>query len=155
MPSLRLNFGFSVDPVDGHYFTVDPTFNFDTFPATKPDFKKTKKSSTKSTKENVAADLEPDDFVRKIKQINLYKYRDFDKKFYRQTISDTLALCEDELIVPYVSQTFGLFEINDAIDYIRSKKCTGKVLIDILKPQTNSEPATSSKNESEKQGVDD
>lgn len=105
-------------------------FNFDTFPSTKPEFKKTKKP-TKETE----VDDDSDAFIRKIKYVDLYKYRDFDKEFYRQTISDTLELCEEEIIVPYVSQKFGLHEINNAIDYIKSKKCTGKVLIDIRQPK--------------------
>lgn len=66
-----------------------------------------------------------------MKHINLYKYRDFDKDFYRQTIDDVLALCAEEIIVPYTSKTFGLHEVNDAVQFVRSKKCTGKVLIDV------------------------
>lgn len=104
--------------------TIDPTYDFDTFPASRPEFKKTKKADS--------ADKSDDDaFVTKIKRVDLYKYRDFDKEYYRQTIADTLALCEEEIITPYVSRTFGLSEVNDAVAFIKEKKCTGKVLIDI------------------------
>lgn len=75
----------------------------------------------------------------------MYKYRDFDKEFYRQTISDTLALCEEEIIAPYVSKTFGLHEINDAVDFIKGKKCTGKILIDIKKPKVEKDDADDKK----------
>lgn len=44
---------------------------------------------------------------------------------------DTLALSEEDLIVPYVSRTFGLGDINEAVNFIKQKKCTGKILIDI------------------------
>lgn len=121
-----LAFACSVDPENGHFLTIDPTYDFDTFPASRPDFKKTKKAAAAG-----ADSSDVDAFVTKIKRVDLYKYRDFDKEFYRQTIADTLALCEEEIITPYVSRTFGLSEVNDAVEFIKEKKCTGKVLIDI------------------------
>lgn len=121
-----LAFLCSVDPENGHFLTIDPTYDFDTFPASRPEFKKTKKSAAAT-----ADSSNVDAFVTKIKRVDLYKYRDFDKEFYRQTIADTLALCEEEIITPYVSRTFGLSEVNDAVKFIKEKKCTGKVLIDI------------------------
>lgn len=115
-------FPHSVDPEHGHYFSADPTYNFDTFAAAKPEFKRT----------SAPADDE-DAFVRKVKHLDLYKYRDFDKEFYRQTVDDVLALCAEEIIVPYTSCQFGLHEVNEAVEFVRSNKCTGKVLIDVRK----------------------
>lgn len=121
-----INIIYSVDKETGHYFTVDPTYNPDTFATTKPEFKKSKKS-----KESTEEEGDGDAFVSKIQHVNLYKYRDFDKDFYRQTIADTLALCEEEVIVPYVSQKFQLSKVNEAVEFIRGKRCTGKVVIDV------------------------
>lgn len=113
---------FSVDPDDGYFLSADPAYDYDAFVASKPEFKRT----------SPPADVEnPDSFVHKVKHIDLYKYRDFDKDFYRQTVDDVLALCAEEIIVPYVSETFGLHQVNDAVEFVRSKKCTGKVLIDV------------------------
>lgn len=110
----------SVDPEHGHYFSADPAYDCDTFAAAKPEFKRT----------SAPADDE-DAFVRKVQHLDLYKYRDFDKEFYRQTVDDVLALCADEIIVPYTSCQFGLHQVNEAVEFVRSKKCTGKVLIDV------------------------
>lgn len=123
----------SVDPQHGHYLSVDPEYNCDTFAAAKPEF----------TRTAAPADGDPDAFVGKVKHVNLYKYRDFDKEFYRQTVEDVLALCAEEIIVPYTSRTFGLHEVNEAVDFVRSKKCTGKVLIDVR--QTGDADATKKK----------
>lgn len=110
-----------VDPVDGHYLSADPAYNFDAFAEGKPEFKRAAAPEGD----------DPDAFVRKVKHIDLYKYRDFDKDFYRQTIEDVLALCAEEIIVPYTSREFGLHEVNEAVEFVRSKQCTGKVLIDV------------------------
>lgn len=54
-----------------------------------------------------------------------------DFELYRQIIDDTLSLCTEEIIVPYISQKFSLNDVNDAVEFIKEKKCTGKVLIDL------------------------
>lgn len=48
-------------------------------------------------------------------------------------------MCADEIIVPYTSSEFGLFDVNKAVEFIRSKKCTGKVLIDVRRPKEEEE----------------
>lgn len=130
---------YSVDSENGHFLTVDPFFNSVTFPDTKPEFKKTKKSKEKPTDETTAKDSQNNkmefSFIDKIQHVDLNKYRYQDIEFYRQTILDTLELCDEELINPHISQIFGLYEINKAVDYIKDKKCTGKVLIDIKKKE--------------------
>lgn len=61
----------------------------------------------------------------------MYKYRETDVDFYRQIITETLELCEDDLISAYISGTFKLTELDKAIEFIEKKKFTGKVLIEI------------------------
>lgn len=34
-------------------------------------------------------------------------------------------------MAPYISQTFALGDVNKAVKFIKEKKCTGKVLIDL------------------------
>ena len=128
---------FSVCKESGHFFSVDPSFDAEKFPTTKPEFKRSKKSKESDSEV---------DFVNKVKHINLYKYRDFDREFYRSTITDVLAFCEEEVITPYVSKTFGLYEVNEGIEFIRGKKGTGKILIDVSKV----DPKNSSKSENTK-----
>lgn len=92
----------------------------------KPDFKK-----SSSKKEKVPATDDTDSFVEKIQQIDLGEYRLNDIDQYRQLIQDTLSLCEEEILAPYISQTFALGDVNKAVKFIKEKKCTGKVLIDL------------------------
>lgn len=67
----------------------------------------------------------------------MHKVQATDKEFYRQIITDTLALSEEELITPYVSKTFGLGDINEAVEFIKEKKGTGKVLIDVKQQKSD------------------
>lgn len=113
--------------MEGSFITADPFFSKVTFPSTKPEFKKT--SSKK--KEDAAPTESTDEFVPKIQHIDLGEHRVLDLNLYRQTIQDTLSLCEEEIITPYISKTFPLKDINKAVKFIKGKKCTGKVLIDL------------------------
>lgn len=118
---------FSVDPENGKFLTVDSAYNPATFSSSKPkdEFKKSKKRKDENKQENAEW------FVPKIQHIDLHKLQETDKNLYRQIVLDTLALSEEDLIVPYVSQTFGLGDINEAVKFIQQKKGTGKVLIDV------------------------
>lgn len=119
------NVSDSVDAENGAFITADPFYSAETFAATKPEFKK----SSKKTAD--AADEATDSFTSKIQHIDLTKLRFDDVDEYRQLISDTLALGEEEIVTPYISQTFGLDHINRAVKFVKEKKCTGKVLIDL------------------------
>lgn len=115
----------SVDP-NGYFLTADPTYSPERFVASKPEFKKpSKKDGTEST------GLSTSDLVSKIKFVDLTKYREEDLELYRQTIQDTLSLCEEEIITPFISNCFELDDVNEAVKFIKEKKCTGKVLIDL------------------------
>lgn len=46
-------------------------------------------------------------------------------------MSETLDLADEDVISAHISAVFTLEKVNDAIEYITSKKCTGKVLIEI------------------------
>lgn len=91
----------------------------------KVEFKKSKKNKDENQQEDTEW------FVPKIQHIDLHKLQETDKDLYRQIVTDTLALSEEDLIIPYISQTFGLGDINEAVEFIKQKKCTGKVLIDV------------------------
>lgn len=70
---------------------------------------------------------------------------------YRQIIQDALSLCEEEIVCPYISKKFGIHEVNEAVEYIKSKKCSGKVLIDLtIEPEEKDEDGNGSDNEGEK-----
>lgn len=67
----------------------------------------------------------------KLRTISLTDYKNEDQDKYYSIIEQTLQFCEDGLITAHVSQTFNLDQVNDAIEYIKGKMCTGKVLIKI------------------------
>ncbi|KAI4461824.1 short-chain dehydrogenase/reductase [Holotrichia oblita] len=61
--------------------------------------------------------------------VSLHALRENDPELYRCMITDTLELAHEGIISAHVSATFKLAEVNEAIDYVESKKCTGKVVI--------------------------
>lgn len=113
-----------MDPETGSFLTADPFYSPEEFVTFKPEFKRS------TSKDSPKAD-DPHYFVPKIQQVDLAQYRNKDNDLYRQVIQDTLTLCEEEIINPYVSETFSIDQINQAVNFIKDKKCTGKVLIDL------------------------
>lgn len=115
--------------------TADPFYSPEEFRMLKPEFKKTSPKKEKKEKDPEAIEAPSDapavDLVSKIKIIDLSEYRINDLDLYRQTIQDTLSLCEEEIISPYISRNFSLNAVNDAVKFIKEKKCTGKILIDL------------------------
>lgn len=69
------------------------------------------------------------DVSKLIRHVDLYSFKDRD--IYRQAVSDSIQLYEDGLITAHISKKFKLTDVKDAIDFIKKKKCTGKVLIDV------------------------
>lgn len=57
-------------------------------------------------------------------------------------------MCEEEIVCPYISKKFGLYDINEAVEFVKSKKCTGKVLIDLTVEPKQSDTAKTQENES-------
>lgn len=109
---------------NGHFFTADPFYSPEQFLQMKPEFKK-------PSKQKDITSLSDSELVSKIQFVDITKYRLDNLELYRQTIQDTLSLCEEEIIIPYVSQCFNLADVNDAVEFVKKKKCTGKVLIDV------------------------
>lgn len=63
--------------------------------------------------------------------VNLHSLRNQDFDLYRSVVTDTLDFADEDVINAHISATFTLDKINDAVEYIISKKCTGKVLIEV------------------------
>lgn len=63
--------------------------------------------------------------------VSLHSLRQQDKQLYKNTVGDTLELANEGVISAHISATFDLKKVNDAIEYIQAKKCTGKVLIEM------------------------
>lgn len=134
-------FIYSVDP-NGFMLTADPFYSSEEFEKSKPDFKK---SSSKKEKESTADETSPnvqtDSLVSRITLVELSEYRVNDLGLYRQIIQDTLSLCEEEIVMPYISRNFSLSGVNDAVKFIKEKKCTGKILIDLKSVEDESKSA--------------
>lgn len=113
-----------VDRENGKLLSIDPFYNPSQLKSLKLEYKNSKKDEKESSHDH-------SNIEKRVQHVDLSKYRKTDVEFYRQLVSETLSLCEDEIISAYVSGTFKLDEINKAIDFINKKKCTGKVLIDI------------------------
>lgn len=136
-----------MDP-NGYFLTADPRYSPERFVAIKPEFKKPSKNDGSES-----AELSTSDLVSKIQFVDLTKYREEDLVLYRQTIQDTLSLCDEEIITPYISNCFKLDDVNEAVEFIKEKKCTGKVLIDLkcqTKPSKKGETDSDSDSDLEK-----
>lgn len=123
--------------------TVDPFYSPETFPSTKPEFKKSSKKTKDEDSDTKKTD--EDAFISKIQKVDLSEYRVNDLDLYRQIIQDALSLCEEEIVCPYISKEFGIHDVNKAVEFIKNKECTGKVLIDL-----SIDPADADKEKDEK-----
>lgn len=123
---------YSLQP-NGSLFTADPFFTPEKFIAAKPDFKKPEtKNNTKSDESNDSNGSSNDlEIISKIQRVDLSDCRIRDLDLYRQILEDTLSLCREDIITPYISEKFSLRDVNKAVQFIKEKKCTGKVLIDL------------------------
>lgn len=129
-----------VCPEKGKLITVYPLFDMAEFSANVP------KVEIKSKYKLKTVFKEP--IEERVQHVDLFKYRKVDPDFYRQVIHDTFSLYDEELISAHISKIFPLVDVNKAIQYIREKKCTGKVLIDIKRRQKE-------KNEKKEEDKDD
>lgn len=116
--------------------TADPFYSPEEFRKSSAEFKrpsskKEKKEKEESNENGDISDDRIDDLVSRISMIELSEYRIKDSDLYRQIIQDTLSLCEEEIINPYISRNFSLEAVNNAVKFIKEKKCTGKILIDL------------------------
>lgn len=92
--------------------------------------KKEKKAETEK-KETKPTTLLSQEVVDRFKTVNIFNFREENEEEYYSLVSQVLQYYEDDLITAHISKTFGLGEINEAIDFIKGKVCTGKVLIKI------------------------
>ncbi|XP_038113234.1 quinone oxidoreductase-like protein 2 [Culex quinquefasciatus] len=113
-----------VDPEKGQLFSVDPFFNKETFKASKPEYELPKKKERTEEHEQQVAKL-----IDNIKHVDLYEYEDED--VYRQMISDTVEMRVQRMVHGHISKVFMMKEIQEAVDFILQKQCTGKVLVDV------------------------
>lgn len=112
--------------------TTDPFFSAEEFKKSNSEFKKSALNKVNESKVFEAlSDDEINDLISRIKVIDLSEYRINDLDLYRQIIKDTLSLCEEDIISPHISRNFDLEAVNDAVNFIKEKKCTGKILIDL------------------------
>lgn len=63
--------------------------------------------------------------------VSLHALRENDLDLYRCMIMDTLELAHEGIVSAHVSAKFKLEQVNQAIEYIDAKKCTGKVVIEM------------------------
>ncbi|KAK3914301.1 Quinone oxidoreductase-like protein 2-like protein [Frankliniella fusca] len=63
--------------------------------------------------------------------VSLSYYRSKDPEVYRDTVQDVLDMCEQGLISPHISQDFDLENVNEAMEYMRARKSSGKVIINL------------------------
>lgn len=63
--------------------------------------------------------------------VSLKELRRHNLHMYKTVVGDTLELANEGMISAHISAKFNLDKINDAIKFIKDKKCTGKILIHI------------------------
>lgn len=63
--------------------------------------------------------------------LSLTHYREADNAVYRQAVEDVIDMHEMGLIKPHISAMFKLEDSRLAFDYIRERKSTGKVILEI------------------------
>lgn len=63
--------------------------------------------------------------------LSLSHYQEADNAVYRQAVEDVIDLHEMGLITPHVSAVFKMEESSQAIDFMRERKSTGKVVLEI------------------------
>ncbi|XP_055596958.1 quinone oxidoreductase-like protein 2 [Uranotaenia lowii] len=121
-----------VDHETGMLFSVDPFYNAEKFKATKPEFEVPKKK--KKSEEDVKHSAQLLDSL-----IHLDLYKNPDEDFYRQIITDTIEMRLQKMVSGHVSKVFPLPKIQEAIEFIQKKQCTGKVLIDVRHTDSKSD----------------
>uniref|UniRef100_A0A182KBL8 Enoyl reductase (ER) domain-containing protein n=1 Tax=Anopheles christyi TaxID=43041 RepID=A0A182KBL8_9DIPT len=136
-----------VDPAKGQLISVDPFFNAANFPSEVPEFERPKRKE----KEEKAAEAEGKaKLIQNVRHFDLYEYPDLDT--YRQMISDTIEMRSEGMIAGHISKIFPLAKIQQAIEFIQQKQCTGKVLIDVQCPDVDECPEEKDKKAKSKDG---
>jgi len=63
--------------------------------------------------------------------VSLKALRSQSRHLYKTLVNDTLELANENLIGAHISAEFPLAKINEALQFIDDKKCTGKILIKV------------------------
>lgn len=63
--------------------------------------------------------------------LSLTHYRDADNSVYRQAVEDVIEMHEMGLIKPHISATYSLEDCEKAFEFLRERKSTGKVVLEI------------------------
>lgn len=63
--------------------------------------------------------------------VSLWNYRSEDYNVYREVGDDVIELCDQRLISPHISASFTLDQVNEAVDFLRSGKSIGKVVLNV------------------------
>ncbi|XP_049539250.1 quinone oxidoreductase-like protein 2 [Anopheles darlingi] len=116
-----------VEPEKGKLISVDPFYNAQTFPKEVPQFERPKRKG-KEDKPDESAEGRAK-LLQNVQHFDLYEYPDLDT--YRQMISDTIEMRSEGMIAGHISKVFPLAKIQQAIEFVQQKQCTGKVLIDV------------------------
>lgn len=64
-------------------------------------------------------------------RISLNRLRQQNLPEYRQIVQDTLEMAEQGMFTAHISEKFDFKEVNKAVEFIKSKKCTGKVVVKV------------------------
>uniref|UniRef100_A0A182QKN6 Enoyl reductase (ER) domain-containing protein n=1 Tax=Anopheles farauti TaxID=69004 RepID=A0A182QKN6_9DIPT len=118
-----------VDPTNGQLISVDPFFNASKFASEVPEYERPKRKE----KDEKPAEVEGKaKLLQNVRHFDLYEYPDVDT--YRQMIADTIEMRSEGMIAGHISKVFPLSKVQQAIEFIQQKQCTGKVLIDVQCP---------------------
>lgn len=90
-----------------------------------------KEEKAESKKEETKPTLLSQEVRDRFKTVNIFNFREENEEEYYSLVSQVLQYYEEELITAHISKTFEFGEVNEAIDFIKGKVCTGKVLIKI------------------------
>ncbi|XP_046400680.1 quinone oxidoreductase-like protein 2 homolog [Ischnura elegans] len=63
--------------------------------------------------------------------VSLAHYRAVNPEVYRNIVLDSIDMCEQGLVKPYISSTVDLEDVNKAIELISERKSTGKVVVKV------------------------
>ncbi|XP_058116775.1 quinone oxidoreductase-like protein 2 [Anopheles ziemanni] len=115
-----------VNPETGQLISVDPFYNAEKFLTEVPEFDRPKRKEKENKPE--AVDVR-ENMLKNVRHFDLYENPDVDT--YRQMITDTIEMRSEGMITGHISKMFPMAKIQEAIEFIQQKQCTGKVLIDV------------------------
>lgn len=118
------------DKDNGKIFEANPHYwkEFE-LPPNNADNSNKEENKKKKNDQNSAAKIK--DLQKYVTPVDLFQTKKSDAKLYDTIVKNTLQFASEELISPHISKEFTLEQVNDAIEFIRSKQCTGKIIVRI------------------------